>query len=316
VPIAIPDALDDQDGLAATKATQATSRRPRFAFSAVLAGAYVGVAVVLLISVSAPLVVAGSPAAKLVQGAVFGIALTLVVFAGAELFTGNVMVMLQGLVRRQVGVSKVLLVLALSLVGNLVGSLLLAGVVHGAGTLASGAGAEVVGSITSAKAATPGLQLFWRAVLCNMLVCLGLWMAHRTRSDVAKLVVLWWALLAFIASGFEHSVANMTIFGLGILGGTATWADLASNLGWTLSGNVVGGGIIVGLGYAWLGSRPTASRHQPVPAAGDGLDGGAHVGEPAPQPADDGLDRVGVGVLAGPGPLEQPLLRDHGARAL
>jgi nitrite transporter NirC len=60
-----------------------------------------------------------------------------------------------------------------------------------------------------------------------------------------------------VASGFEHSVANMTVFSLGVLEGSATWMDLARNLAWTVPGNVVGGGVLIGLAYAWLGGpRP------------------------------------------------------------
>jgi nitrite transporter NirC len=227
-----------------------------------LAGAYVGIAVTLLVSVAGPLVAAGSPAAKLVQGAVFGIALTLVVFAGAELFTGNVMVMIQGLAARVVTLRQLAAVWIVSLVGNFVGSIALAALVHGGGTLsvggkdgAPGPGQGLVNSIVATKDAASGPQLFWRSVLCNLLVCLALWMAARTRSDGAKLVVLWWALLAFIASGFEHSIANMTLFALGIFGGDATWSQLARNLAWTVPGNIVGGGLLVGLAYAWLGGR-------------------------------------------------------------
>jgi nitrite transporter NirC len=97
-----------------------------------------------------------------------------------------------------------------------------------------------------------------------MLVCLALWMAARTRSDGAKLAVLWWALLAFVASGFEHSIANMTVFGLGIFDGTATWAQLFRNLAWTVPGNVVGGGLLVGVAYAWTGTA-TATQAIAVP---------------------------------------------------
>src|SRR5690606_20941170 len=143
---------------------------------------------------------------------------------------------------------------AASLAGNLAGSIGFAALVHGGGSLA-GPGAELVAGITDAKHALTGPQLLWRSVLCNLLVCLALWMAARTKSDAAKLVVLWWALLAFIASGFEHSVANMTVFSLGVFQGTATWGELARNLIWTVPGNVVGGGLVVGLGYAWLGGR-------------------------------------------------------------
>jgi nitrite transporter NirC len=288
VPVPINSAVDEQGDLAVTKTAQA-SRTLRFLFASSLAGVYVGVAVVLLITVSAPLAASGSPATKLVQAAVFGIALTLVVFAGAELFTGSVMVMLQGLARRQVGLRALGLVLGLTLVGNLVGSIVLAAVVHGGGTMSTGPAAEVVRSITAAKAATPGFQLFWRAVLCNMLVCLGLWMANRTKSDAAKLVVLWWALLAFIGSGFEHSIANMAIFATGALQGVSAWSDLATNLAWTVPGNVVGGGIVVGLGYAWLGTerRRAAASPPGAPASPAPLDvaGSPHpVTGPEPTP--------------------------------
>jgi nitrite transporter NirC len=106
------------------------------------------------------------------------------------------------------------------------------------------------------------------------------------QSDAAKAIVLWWALLAFIGSGFEHSIANMTIFGLGILEGSASAGQLARNLAWTVPGNIVGGGLLVGLAYAWIGRpgartpsvpEPVASSPPPAPV----LDPGP-VGAPAP----------------------------------
>lgn len=265
MPVAIPATLADNGDQAASKAAQ-TRNVPKYLFSSALAGLYVGIAVVLLISTSAGLAASSNPATKLVQGAVFGIALTLVVFAGAELFTGNAMVMVQGFVARQVGAAKVATVLVLSLIGNLIGSVFLAALVHGAGTFASGPTKDLLGSMTATKMAASGPQLFWRAVLCNLLVCLGLWMAARTKSDAAKLAVLWWALLAFIAAGFEHSIANMTIFGIAALQGTVGWGDLASNLVWTVPGNVVGGGLIVGLGYAWIGHQRSVATDAPLAA--------------------------------------------------
>jgi nitrite transporter NirC len=284
MPIAIPEAVDEAGVSARTKARQARNL-PKYAVASMLAGAFVGVAVMLLLCVGAPLVSAASPFAKLVQAAVFGIALTLVVFAGAELFTGNTMTMLQGLVRRDVNVFELLLVWVSSLVGNLLGSLAFAGAVHESGALDIGAAAgkpsaaqTLLASIVQGKDAASGGQLFWRAVLCNALVCLGLWMAARTRSDAAKCIVLWWALLAFIASGFEHSVANMTSFSLAAMEGTGSWGMLARNLLYTVPGNVVGGAIVVGGAYAWLGTRP-----DPVDAAGSGTPPAVTVAaDPAP----------------------------------
>jgi nitrite transporter NirC len=253
VPIPVPEALDESAELAVAKAAQARRTLPRYLASSALAGVFVGVAVVLLLSVAGPLAASTSPATKLVQGAVFGVALTLVVFAGAELFTGNVMVMVHGVWARRVSPAQLVAVWVASLAGNFAGSIGFAALVHGGGTL-TGPGADLVAAVVKAKDAATGPQLFWRSVLCNMLVCLALWMAARTRSDGAKLAVLWWALLAFVASGFEHSVANMTVFGLGIFDGTATWAQLFRNLAWTVPGNVVGGGLLVGVAYAWTGT--------------------------------------------------------------
>jgi nitrite transporter NirC len=266
VPISIPEALDAHETAAVAKATQARTSMGRYLLSSALAGAYVGIAVVLLIMVSAPLIAAQSPMAKLVQGAVFGIALTLVVFAGAELFTGNNMIMLQGFLRKKVSSVDVALVWIVSLIGNFVGALGFAAMVNASGIITAGAPAgkqtvfkAALAGIATSKHNLHGGQLFFRAVLCNMLVCLALWMAARAASDGAKLIVLWWGLLAFVSSGFEHSIANMTSLSLAALIGVGTWGDLARNLVYTVPGNIVGGGLFVGLAYGWLGS-PTTSR--------------------------------------------------------
>lgn len=270
MPVPIATALDDVAVQARDKATLARSPL-RYAAQSLLAGAYIGIAVVLLLSTAGPLATASSPSVKLVQGAVFGIALTLVVFAGAELFTGNNLTMLLGWRHGRVSGRDALFVNAASLVGNAVGSFGLAALVHASGVLDSAAkgktpaGDALLTSIVTAKQHAGDGQLFWRAVLCNLLVCLGLWMAARTRSDVAKLVVLFWVLLAFVASGFEHCVANMTTFALAIMNGSAGWDDLGHNLLFTVPGNVVGGALVA-LPYA-LGGRSPAAAPDPVPAA-------------------------------------------------
>jgi nitrite transporter NirC len=276
MPIPVSQALEESAGLAEAKSRQVRSL-PRYLVNAAFAGAYVGVAVVLLLSVAGPLAAGKSAATKLVQGSVFGIALTLVVFAGSELFTGNVMYMLQGLRAGKVKPTDLAAVWAASLFGNLVGSIGFAAMVNAGGTLGAGAapgklgaGEALVKSIVDSKNAATGGQLFWRSVLCNALVCLALWMAGRTKSDAAKLVVLWWALFAFIASGFEHSIANMTIFSLGIFEGHAQWADLFRNLAWTVPGNIVGGGLLIGVGYDFVGrGRDRTATAVPVIAAAE-----------------------------------------------
>jgi nitrite transporter NirC len=284
VTVGISEALADQAELATAKARLLRRSWPSYFLSSMLAGAFVGVAVLLLVMVSATWIVAKGPVAKLVEGAVFGVALTLVVFAGAELWTGNAMVMVHGLMKRTASLTDTVAVWVGSFVGNLVGSIGFAVLVNASGVLHTGAEkgkpavfVSAVAALVKSKAVLTGGQLFFRSILCNMLVCLALWMAARTRSDAAKLVVLWWALLAFVASGFEHSVANMTLFSLGALAHVGTWSELARNLMWTGPGNLVGGALIVGVAYGWLG--------RPVPGPVATVDLAVERGEPAPATA-------------------------------
>lgn len=252
MPIPVAEALDEQAALGASKA--ASLRRPAvFVVAAALAGGFVGVGVVLLLSVAGPFAAAGSPATRLVGGAVFGIALTLVVFAGGELATGSMMVVTQSAATGRLRWTGAVAVVAVTLVGNLVGAVLFSGAVAASGIVSSGPSAELLAETIAVKDSLGLGELFWRAVLCNALVCLGLWMAARTRSDAAKLIVLWWALLGFVASGFEHSVANMTTFSLGVFTADATWGQLARNLAVTIPGNLVGGALVVGGAYVLLG---------------------------------------------------------------
>ena len=274
MPIPLSEALDQQATVAAGKIEDL--RAPgRYLVSSMLAGAYIGVAIVLLLSATGPLNAAGSPWTKLVQGLVFGIALTLVVFGGAELSTGNMMTMVQGMIARRRGVAAGIGVILGSFVGNLIGSVVFAWLVHSADVLSiggtpghAGPGAALLAGLIKAKTAESAGTLFFRGVLCNFLVCLAVWMAARTKSDGAKLALIFWALLAFISSGFEHVVANMTTFSLGMMAGVpgATLGAFGKNLLFVGLGNLVGGALLVGAGYGLLGRRTRVG----TPAAGAG----------------------------------------------
>lgn len=156
MPVPFSDAVEDTCTQASDKVR--TLRSPlRYAVQAMLAGAYVGVAVVLLASVGGPLVASGSGAAKLVERSVFVVALTLVVFAGAELLTSNNMVMLIGRLRGNVSGGPALAVNLASLVGNFDGSIAFAGIVHESGVLGvhapgkAAAGNSLIASIAAGK---------------------------------------------------------------------------------------------------------------------------------------------------------------------
>lgn len=218
--------------------------------SSILAGTYIGIGIVLIFSVGAPLAAEGSIFLRPLMGVSFGIALTLVVFAGAELFTGNNMFMTIGLLKKEVSAAEVLKVWMFSWIGNLIGSLLLAYLVVASGAISHAA--NFIEKVSIAKMTMPALQLFLRGVLCNWLVCLALWTSSRAKSDTAKCILIFWCLFAFIACGYEHSIANMTLLSMSLFAQHAqaiSWLGFFRNMFYVTMGNIVGGSFFVGALY-------------------------------------------------------------------
>ncbi len=254
------------------KANLATREPLRYLVLSALAGAYVGLGIILIFAIGAPMAAAGAPGTKALMGASFGIALSLVVFAGSELFTGNNLVMTIGGLGRKVSWGETLRVWALSYAGNLAGSLLLAAATVAAGLVAKAPTRDFVLQVSAAKMAAPVSELFFRGLLCNVLVCLAVWTAARAKEDIAKLVLIFWCLFAFIGAGFEHSVANMTLLGLGLLvphdPALVSWAGFVRNLVPVTLGNVVGGAVFVGAAYWYVTREAPAAEPATAPVPG------------------------------------------------
>jgi nitrite transporter len=238
-----------------------------FFVASMLAGAYVGIGIILIfvLGQQAPL-----EFQKLIMGATFGIALTLVVIAGAELFTGHTMFMALRGYRGMGTLGDIGASWVMTWIGNLAGSLTLVGL------FAAGGGAGILSApdtllmkVALMKVNAPGTELFARAILCNWLVCLAIWMAARVKSESAQCIVIFWCLLAFIASGYEHSVANMTLLGLALAGNhpqAVSLSGFAWNLAWVTAGNVVGGAIFVaGAYYVAAYGLPRAKSERQLP---------------------------------------------------
>ena len=279
--LSIDENLRYQADLAAAKV--ALTRRPlAFTVQSMLAGAYIGVAVMLMVSAAGPLLAAGSPATRLVQGLVFGVALTLVHTAGGELVTSTMMTTTLGAWRRAISWFEAGRTILFCFAGNMLGAFAFATMLHLTGLLerTTPAGA-MLATLLEAKGAETSGALFWRGVLCNMLVCVAMWSASRLRSEVARLLTIFWCLLAFITSGFEHVVANMTTFGVGLVSGLPEtgWADFARNMTVVGLGNLVGGAVVVGLAYAVSAGR----REAPGPARPAAV--APHAAVPVPAPA-------------------------------
>jgi formate/nitrite transporter len=234
---------------------------------AVLAGAYIGFGALFFLMVTSD---PGLPfaAARVLGGLVFSLGLLTVVVAGAELFTGNhllAMAWADGRLRS----GEVLRNWAVVCVGNAVGAGLLALAVACAdlGALNDGRLAQQALKVAAAKAALPWDVALLRGVLCNVLVCLAVWMAAAGRSVVDKAVAVVPPVTAFVALGFEHSVANFFFFPLAALlepGAVAaaaasgmvlppapSAAAMLANLGPVIAGNLLGGSVLVA-GVYWV----------------------------------------------------------------
>lgn len=249
------DTIEFFSGAAVKKSQFVRNNILRYFILSMLAGIYVGFGIMLIFSIGAPFAHANSPAVKILMGVSFGIALTLIIIAGAELFTGNNMVMVIGNMTGQSSISDTALVWIVSFAGNLAGSLLLSFLCVQAGLFKNEVLQDFVNGVATMKMNAPLSELFVRGILCNMLVCLAIWMSARVKDDTARILVIFWCLFAFIASGFEHSVANMSLLGFPLLSGNhdgMSWYGYFRNIGIVSLGNIVGGSLMIGAAYAFV----------------------------------------------------------------
>lgn len=222
---------------------------------AVLAGAFIAFG-----GMSYTVVVTGSELGfgptRLLGGVAFSLGLVLVVIGGAELFTGNNLIAMAWADRR-VTTRRLLRNWLLVYAGNAVGALgsaaavLLSGILDAGGDLQ-----ETAVAIAEAKIALGAPEAFFRGILCNVLVCLAVWLCFAAHTVTGKVLAVVFPVSAFVALGFEHSVANMYLIPVGLFaGGTvpaaADLAAMAQNFAVVTLGNIVGGTLLVALVY-WL----------------------------------------------------------------
>jgi formate/nitrite transporter len=248
---------------------------------AVLAGAFIALGAIFATTVTAG--GAGLPygVSRLLAGLAFSLGLILVVVAGAELFTGNNLIVMAWAGRR-VSTARLLRNWTIVYCGNLVGALATAGVLFAGRQYEFGGGAVGVQALTIAAAKTNlgFVQAIALGALCNALVCMAVWLCYSARTTTDKILSIIPPIAAFVAAGFEHSVANMFFIPMGLLiktdsGFVAQQPDSPdlSNLTWerflvhnllpVTIGNIIGGALMVGVVYWFIYLR------RPTGGAGD-----------------------------------------------
>ncbi len=242
--------LVEEAGVAKTKLTML-----QVVALAILAGAFIGFGAAFYTTVMTG-VDAGYGPNRLLGGLAFCLGLILVVVGGAELFTGNALLVMAR-VDRLVTTGDLMRNWGLVLIGNLVGAAGLAVAVHASGLL-DGPSGVLAASIAEKKMLLPFGEAFVRGALCNALVCLAVWLSMAARTATGKILAILWPITAFVAIGFEHSIANFYFFAAGWLTGAPGGVpDMLSNLIPVTLGNIVGGAGGVALAY-WAAYRRRA----------------------------------------------------------
>jgi formate/nitrite transporter len=218
---------------------------------AVLAGAYIGFGALSYTVVVTESALGWGPT-RLLGGVAFSLGLVLVVVAGAELFTGNSLIVL-GWADRRIRLAELLRNWGIVYLGNLVGALATALLVVLSGILdlrGDAVGAEAA-AIATGKLQLAPAEAFFRGILCNVLVCLAVWLSFAARTLTDKVFAIIFPVSAFVVAGFEHSVANMYAIPVAMLGGLIEpdLSGLVLNLALVSAGNVLGGGVLVALVY-------------------------------------------------------------------
>jgi formate transporter len=268
----------------ARKAERIGAEKVRVEVTTLLALAILAGAFIALGSMFATTVLAGANAAmpygmsRLVAGLAFCLGLILVVVGGAELFTGNTL-MVMAWAAGKVRLAEMLRAWAIIYVGNFIGAIGMALLVYLSGQPFNGSGsvATVAMRLAADKAGLPFGHAFFLGILCNVLVCLAVWLTIGARTTSDKVLAVLFPVSAFVVAGFEHSVANMYIIPLGLflkawapvalwtqMGSTAadfaalTWPAFFGSLIPVTLGNIVGGSVLVGGTYWFVYLRPRA----------------------------------------------------------
>ena len=242
----------------------------------ILAGAYIGFGGLLSTTVTFDMAAKwGLGFTKILGGAAFSVGLMLVVIAGAELFTGNNL-MVSSVMSREITLSTMGKRWGVVFLANFIGSILVALLFYFSGLWKTGDGTLGVAAVKIAynKVSLSFGEALWRGIGCNWLVCLAVWMALASRQTIGKIFAIFFPIMAFVAIGFEHSVANMYFIPTGIMlmnkVGMANISGVDPNIiGWinflwrnllpVTIGNIIGGAVFVGMSYWGAYLRPVKS---------------------------------------------------------
>ena len=235
---------------AATKLNLLKTNPLGYFVASMLAGMFVAMGGFLAFTLAGHLSTSETAAiwAKPAQSAAFAAALSLVIMAGADLFTGNNFLMSAAAFRKTATWGDACKLWCVCWIGNLVGSLL-SSALFIATKVPTGAIGNYFENLAITKTTTAPMPLFFKAVLCNILVCLAVWCGIKMKSESGKLIMIFWCIFVFMVCGFEHGIANMSSIGISLFTGKVGIGAYLYNVVVVTLGNMVGGILGVALPY-------------------------------------------------------------------
>ena len=239
----------------AAKLEYSRTQPVRYLSRAAMAGAFIMVGSIFSTLAAAWFYVDQPGVAKLLGAASFATALILIVLLGGELFTGTNFVMGVSLYENKVNILGAIRIWGFAYIGNFIGIFLLALIIVGSGA-SRDLFAAYLAVIVPGKLAGTWYALLLKGIMCNFLVCMGVYAGLKLKSESGKCIAILVVITTFVLAGFEHSVANMATFSLyALLVPDPDFGGIAWNMIWVTLGNLIGGAVLLGL-PVWLSAEP------------------------------------------------------------
>lgn len=220
-----------------------------------LAGVFLGMLTVVCFKIADAFYQVNSPVTNVMYALPFAIALVIIIYTGAELFTSNTMYLTVSTLGKKTTWLESIKILAICYIGNFVGTMLFVAIFHSTGIFGHNGVNGWLNNIVEVKMTSSFLHIFAKGILANWLVCLAVYLPTRVKSDGVKILMIFIAVFTFFVSGYEHSIANFSFFSLALLqdhpDSISIFGAIHNIIPATL-GNIVGGGFFVGAVFYYL----------------------------------------------------------------
>lgn len=231
---------------------------PRYLARSMLASMFIGFGVIVAFKTGNFFFMEQSPLTYPMAAITFGAAIILISYGGGDLFTGNTFYYTYAALRRKMRWSETARMWMYSYLGNILGAAVFALLIFLTGLFYSSDVNGFLLYVVAHKMEAPAMELFFRAILCNWLVCLAFFVPMSMKGDGAKMFAMMLFVFCFFISGYEHSIANMCTFAIALVldhPGTISWGGVVHNLVPVTIGNLIGGGVLMGVMYHYV-NRP------------------------------------------------------------